>query len=238
MSEQRSTGAGPGAVPTVAIAALFVTALITAQVTASKVLAFGPLPFSIPLTGDLLIVPGAVFAYALTFFASDCYAELYGKRAAQTLVNVAFVMNFVLLALVWLAIASPTFVGSPVPAGPFEQVLGASTGIVVGSLAAYVVSQNWDVLVFHRLREHTDGDKLWLRNVGSTATSQAIDTVIFIGIAFVGFQGMGLETAAGLAIGQYIIKLGIALVDTPFVYAVVGFVRSRDWDSPTPTASD
>ncbi len=235
MSEREGT-AGPGAVPTVAIAALFVTALITAQVTASKVLAFD-LPFSMPVT-DVLIVPGAVFAYALTFFASDCYAELYGKRAAHTLVNVAFVMNFVLLALVWLTIYAPVYGRSPVAAGPFADVLGASTGVVVGSLAAYVVSQNWDVFVFHRLREYTDGDALWLRNVASTASSQAIDTVIFVTIAFYLFQGLPLRLVAALALGQYLVKLLIALVDTPFVYAVVGIVRSRDWDTPAPAPSD
>ncbi len=224
--------------PQIALVALFVTALITAQVTAAKVVGIG-LPFGFPLAGDLILVPGAVFAYALTFFASDCYAELYGRRAAQTLVNVAFAMNFVLLGLVWLAIAAPTFQGSPVGGEAFRSVLGASTGVVVGSLAAYVVSQNWDVIVFHRIRERTGGDHLWLRNVVSTATSQLVDTVIFITVAFLLFQGLPPEQALGLVVGQYAVKLLIALLDTPFVYAVVGFVRSRGLAEPaTPARGD
>ncbi|MFW6434783.1 MAG: queuosine precursor transporter, partial [Halovenus sp.] len=182
------------ALPQLSLTALFVTALITAQVTASKVIAID-IPVSLPLTGDLITVPAAAFAYALTFFASDCYAELYGKRATQYLVNVAFVMNFVLLGLVWLAIAAPIFEFSPVAQEPFAATLGASTGIVVGSLLAYIVSQNWDVFVFHRIREATDGDSLWLRNIASTATSQLIDTVIFIMIAFFLFQGISLNDA-------------------------------------------
>ena len=225
----------PLPVPRLALAALFVTALVTSQVTASKILAFS-LPFSIPLTGSTLLVPGAVFAYALTFFASDCYAELYGRRAAHELVNVAFAMNFVLLGLVWLAIAAPAFANSPVPGSEFAAVLGPSTGIVAGSLLAYLVSQNWDVLVFHRLREATDGDKLWLRNVASTASSQLIDTVIFITVAFVVFQGFGLSAALGLIVGQYVVKLLIALVDTPFVYLVVGLARGRGSDAGPVTA--
>jgi len=215
------------AVPQLAIAALFVTALVTSQVTAAKVLAFS-IPVSLPVTGSTLLVPGAVFAYALTFFASDCYAELYGKRAAQALVNVAFAMNFVLLGLVWLAIAAPAFANSPVPGDQFAAVLGPSTGIVAGSLLAYLVSQNWDVLVFHRLREYTDGGALWLRNVLSTASSQLIDTIIFISVAFVLVQGVPLEAALGLIVGQYVVKLTIALVDTPFVYLVVGLVQTEN----------
>lgn len=214
----------------VALIALFITALITAQLTATKVLAFD-LPFGLPLTGDQLVLPGAALAYALTFFATDCYAELYGRTAAQVLVNVGFFMNFVMLALVWSTIAAPAS-GAGVDPETFRVALGASTNVVAGSLLAYLISQNWDVLVFHRLREYTDGDHLWLRNVGSTATSQAIDTVIFVGIAFWAAPtllgiGAALPTAVliGLIVGQYLLKLVIALVDTPFVYLVVRLLR-------------
>jgi uncharacterized integral membrane protein (TIGR00697 family) len=223
----------PLAVPQVALLALFVTALVTAQVTAAKILAFS-LPVSLPVTGATLSLPGAALAYAVTFFASDCYAELYGKRAAQVMVNVAFAMNFVLLALVWSTILAPA---APTSIDPtqFRQVLGASTNIVIASLAAYVVSQNWDVIVFHRLREATDGERLWLRNIASTASSQLLDTVIFVTLGFLvvpELLGVGVAppfpVIASLIVGQYLLKLLIALVDTPFVYAVVGVVRSRD----------
>ena len=213
-------------VPQLSLAALFVTALVTAQVTAAKVVSVG-LPVSLPLTGSEILVPAAVFAYALTFFASDCYTELYGKRAAQVLVNVAFVMNFILLALVWLAIWAPIAEVSDVGQDPFAETLAASTGVVLGSLLAYIVSQNWDVLVFHWLRDYTDARYLWLRNIVSTATSQLLDTVIFITIAFFIFQGLPLDAVLGLIVGQYLFKLLLVGVDTPFVYLVVGFVRSR-----------
>jgi uncharacterized integral membrane protein (TIGR00697 family) len=228
MSEEPPTGEGTLPVPQLGLAALFVTALITSQVTAAKLVGV-QLPFALPLAGETLLVPAAAFAYAVTFFASDCYAELYGRKAATRLVNVAFLMNFVLLALVWLAIAAPVFApASPVSQATFSRVLGASTGIVAGSLLAYLVSQNWDVVVFHRIREYTGGERLWLRNLGSTLTSQFIDTVIFITVAFVVFQGLPPGEAAGLIVGQYLVKLGVAVLDTPFVYAVVAAVRARE----------
>jgi uncharacterized integral membrane protein (TIGR00697 family) len=236
MSRDVHTATDPLPIPQLALIALFVTALITSQVTAAKIVAVG-LPVAVPLTGNLLLVPAAAFAYAVTFFASDCYAELYGRQAATRLVNVAFVMNFVLLGLVWLAIFAPVFPESPVGQEQFSSVLGASTGVIAGSLLAYLISQNWDVIVFHRIRDYTDGEALWLRNLGSTVTSQLIDTVIFITIAFVIFQGVPLSQAIGLIVGQYIIKLAIAVLDTPFVYATVGAVRNRT-QAPTVTAGD
>ncbi|WP_254766036.1 queuosine precursor transporter [Salinilacihabitans rarus] len=227
MSRTRATPT----VPQVALIGLFVTALATAQLTASKVLVFD-LPLSLPVTGAELALPGAALAYALTFLASDCYSELYGRKAAQVVVNVAFAMNFVVLLLVWSTIAAPA--ADPELAAQFETVLGASTNIVLGSLLAYVVSQNWDVIVFHRIRGYTDGDHLWLRNVASTASSQAIDTVIFVTVAFAvapAVLGVGnVESTSlllSLIVGQYLLKLLIAVLDTPVVYAVVALVRSR-----------
>lgn len=228
-TETGRPGAGDAqlALPQLSLAALFITALVTAQVTASKVVAIGT-PVNLPITGESITVPAAVFAYAITFFASDCYTELYGKRAAQYLVNIAFTMNFVLLGLLWLAIAAPIFEFSPVAQKPFANTLGASTGVVAGSLFAYIVSQNWDVLVFHRLREATAGGSLWLRNIASTASSQLVDTIIFITIAFMLFQGSSPQEAAGLIIGQYVFKLLLVGLDTPFVYLAVRLIgRSK-----------
>ena len=82
-SEPTATASRPGgvgresvqpelAIPQLVLAALSVTALITTQLTAAKVIAVG-LPDTFPLTGDLITVPAAVFAHAVTVFASDCY---------------------------------------------------------------------------------------------------------------------------------------------------------------------
>jgi uncharacterized integral membrane protein (TIGR00697 family) len=234
----------PMPVGRIALIALFVTALVTAQLTASKLLGFA-IPVELPFTGAMLAMPGAALAYALTFLASDCYSELYGPSEAHKMVNVGFVMNFVLLALVYSTILAPAAPFGQIDPATFESVLGASTNIVIASLLAYLVSQNWDVYVFHRVREWTDGDHLWIRNVSSTASSQLIDSVIFV---FVGFAvvpallgtGAPLPTTEllGLVVGQYVLKLLIAVADTPVVYAVVGYLRSRQSGGARATTAD
>ncbi len=245
-ARDRATGESSSAVssPTtgqIGLIALFVTALVTAQLTAAKVLSF-QLPVALPVTGAELALPGAAVAYAFTFIASDCYAELYGRRPAQLLVNVGFIMNFVLLALVWSTILAPGDPAAGVDPAMFEQVLGAGTNIVLASLLAYLVSQNYDVIAFHWLRAQTGGSHLWLRNIGSTATSQAIDTIIFVTIGFY-FAPKILDPGTAvqegillqLILGQYVLKLLIAILDTPIVYAIVGIVRRRTNASTVPT---
>ena len=224
--------------PKLALAALFITSLVTAQLLAVKLLVV-PVPDGLPLLDASVLVPAGVLAYALTFVASDCYTELYGRREATIMVNIGFAMNFVMLGLVWLAIFAPGSDAGVDPAA-FESVLGLSTNIVLGSLAAYVVSQNWDVFAFDRIRTATAGEHLWLRNIGSTFTSQFIDTVIFILVAFffapvlVGVgQASPTTVLVQLIVGQYLVKLAIAILETPLVYLVVGYVRANDWDPET-----
>jgi len=223
----------------VALIGLFVSALVTAQIISAKQLA-QPLPVSLPIVGALLVFPGGTLAYAVTFFASDCISELYGKRFARTVVNVGFFMNFVMLGLVGLTIA---WQPAPIPgmsefSGQFGAVLSPATNIVIGSLLAYLVSQNWDVLAFHWIRARTGPDYLWLRNVGSTMTSQLIDTVIFTVVAFAvaptilgNAQPYALGAIVSIILGQYIAKLVIAVVDTPFVYAAVAAIRGVGEDT-------
>jgi hypothetical protein len=197
----------------------FLTCLIISNITAAKIVAF-----HLPGVEWQFFVPAAVFAYALTFFATDAYGELYGKRAAQRLVIVGFGMNVVMVGLIYIAIK--------LPAAPFyqldkafSQILGAAPRIVLASMVAYLISQNHDVWAFHMWRKLTKGRHLWFRNTASTTVSQAIDTIIFITIAFYGT--MPLDSLLVMIGSQYVVKLLVALGDTPLVYAVVGLTKKR-----------
>lgn len=229
--------------PKIVLAGVFITGLITAQLVAVKLLDV-PFPDLVPVVGDAVLVPAGVVAYAVTFLASDCYAELYGKRPTQVMVNTAFGMNVIMLALVWLAILLPGSQAGVDP-GAFETVFGLSTNVVIGSLGAYVVSQNWDVIAFHVIGDRTEGRYLWLRNLGSTGTSQLLDTIIFVTLTFYlvpRVLGIGdvlpASVLAELIVGQYLIKLLIALLDTPIVYAVVRYVRSTNLVEPQRVTAD
>ncbi len=217
----------------VGLAGGFIAALVTAQFLAVKILVI-PLPGTVPVVGDAILLPAGVIAIAITFLATDCYTELYGAPAAHRLVNVGFATLALMLALLWLAIALP---GSDMGVDPvlFAEVLAPSTNIVVGGLLGYVVSQHWDVFVFDALRRRTGTPYLWLRNLLSTGTSQAIDTAIFILVGFwlaPTLLGLGdplpAAALASLLVGQYLAKLGLAILDTPFVYAIVGLARRGD----------
>ena len=86
--------------------------------------------------------------------------------------------------------------------------------ITIGSLLGFAVSQFIDTTIFHKLQKKYN--KLWLSNNLSTIICQAIDTVIFTVVTYIGTMNMG--TIFEIMLSMYIFKIFIALCDTPFIY--------------------
>lgn len=199
--------------------ALFVTSLLTANIISSN----GMILTNIYLGNIQLLAPGAVLAYALTFLATDVIGQVWGKKEANFAVLVGLIAQVLCTALIFLTpiIFKAWFVGSDT-----YTALNSLGYFTLGSLIAYSCSQTWDVFVFHKIKEWARNKfgeerynkQRWLWNNGSTMTSQIIDTVIFIGIGFGVGLGMKGNELIGLMIGQYGIKFGLALLDTPFFY--------------------
>lgn len=197
----------------VSLAMSFVTLLVVANVIAVK-----------PLEFNGWILPAGTIAYPFTFLVTDAISELYGRRVATRVVWFGFCLSVAMVVLVSVAKVLPS-AGFWEGQDAFEEILGGVPRIVLGSMAAYLVSQHSDVIVFHILRRLTNGRHLWFRNNASTMVSQAIDTVLFVSIAFAGSVPPGvLWNMMGT---QYLVKLGVAAIDTPLVYVLVGWARSR-----------
>ena len=163
-----------------------------------------------------------VILYSSIFFATDLLSEKYGQKEAQRAVMLGF---FVSIALVVMTQISMLFLPSNMPqTSAFALSVHEATvtlfdytpRFVFGSLLAYLISQSFDVWVFHRIRDATNGRHLWLRNTASTLLSQIIDTLIYGLVVWWGL--VDLATALQLAAAKYVFKFAIAVIDTPFIY--------------------
>ncbi len=169
-----------------------------------------------------IFAPAAVLAYALTFLISDVLAEVYGKKKVKQVIMTGFITQIITLVLVRIAVWWP-----PAPFFEFQEefvlVMGANLRIIIASMAAYLVSQYHDVWAFHFWKEKTKGRHLWLRNNLSTWGSQLMDTIIFITVAFYGVMPL-----LPLIMGQYLVKIAIATIDTPLAYLLVGYIKRME----------
>lgn len=189
---------------------------------------FLDLSFSLGSLEVPMPVAVGVLPYPITFLCTDFISELYGRRRANWVVLVGFVINLWVVAILWIGGALP---GSESPI--FDGVRTLAFGAVGASMIAYLAAQLVDVQLFHFWKRITGGRHLWLRNNGSTLISQLVDTVAVITITHYYAHALPIDSSRPelnqllTFIGAgYVFKLTVAMLDTvPFYLGTAFFLR-------------
>ena len=178
-----------------------------------------------------LAVESGIFAFLLLVVISSTIAQLYGEKLANRIVWWGFVPLLLASGLMQLVLhlpASPEMLSNPdrlEDLAAFERVHSTLWRIWLAGPAAYIVSLLLNVWIFSRLRGSAEGAStlsLMARGAIASALSQAIDSVIFITLAF-----YGQFAITNLLIGQIIAKVVLSLVLVPFL--ITGGVAFARW---------
>jgi len=193
-----------------------------------------PLDMSYVGLGMLAFSYGS-FAHAFTFPCTDAVAEVWGAKRARLMVYLGVAVYVIATILIYIATLLPPADGWPHNEA-YVSLFSAAPRIVLGSIIATVFAQLWDIFVFEWVKKKTGERYLWLRNNISTLGSQFFDTIIFYSIAFYGI--IPNEVLPKVIIGSYLLKVLVALIDTPVVYLVVRWLvgtwtAKGDIDEPT-----
>jgi len=167
------------------------------------------------------------FAHAFTFPCTDAAAEIWGAKRARMMVYMGTAVYIVCTAFLFLAVQAPPAEGWP-QNDAYVALFQGGPRIILGSLLATLSAQLWDIYVFEWVKKRSGEKNLWLRNNVSTFGSQLLDTTIFCTIAFYGV--IPNDVLPKLIIGSYLMKLLVAVIDTPIVYLVVYWVTGH-WTS-------
>jgi len=156
---------------------------------------------------------GGNVLYATVFLATDILNEYYGRKEAQKAVWLGFFVTifFLIMSQLFLRMIPADY---DIAQGAMETLFGFLPRVVLGSMVAYLVSQSLDVYIFDKIKKATGEKWLWLRNNGSTMTSQLVDTIIFTLFVFWGVYPKLWQ----FILFAYILKVIIAFCDTPFMY--------------------
>lgn len=169
----------------------------------------------------------AIFLVPFTFLITDIVSEVKGERVARQ-----FLLTGVITLLMILAFTAVFVLLEPHERYPYNEeyrtIFGASLRIMVASIIALVLSQFHDIWAFSFWKRKMQGRFLWFRNNASTVVSQAIDTLIFMFIAFwhVAPQFDALFILQ-LALPYYLLKVLFTALDTPLVYLGVRFFKEK-----------
>ncbi len=159
--------------------------------------------------------------YATSFLATDILSENYGSRAAKQGVFLGF---FILVASTLIMQVALLFRpdATDTVQEALKTIFSVLPRITAASLCAYLLSQWHDVWAYDFWRRKFPLKKhIWIRNNFSTFVSQAIDSAVFVTLAFAGVFPPGILLE--IFVSTYVLKWFVALGDTPFVYL------ARNW---------
>ena len=203
----------------VVVTALFITALLTANVIAAKL---------VEVAG--FVVPAGIVVFPLSYICGDVLTEVYGYRLARRVIWLGFLCNVLMVSAIWVGGLLPpaTFWDGQ---AAYERLLGFTPRLLVASLAAYLVGEFANSYVLARLKVVTGGRWLWTRTIGSTLVGQGLDSLVFIVVAFLGVMPSA-EVLLGAILTQWLLKSAYEALATPLTYAAVTHLkRVEDLDT-------
>ena len=171
--------------------------------------------------------------YAGGFLVTDILSENYGEKSAKKAVKIGFISMIAMAVLMKIAVS---FTPSKVieAQGAFDSlkmVFDFMPRVLFASLAAYALSQWHDVWAYSFWKRMFPQRRfIWLRNNASTIFSQFLDNSIFTLVAFYGVYSN--EVLLEVFLVTYLMKVTVALFDTPFVYLAT-YIKDKKWVKDT-----
>lgn len=151
--------------------------------------------------------------FSSNYLCTDILHEVFGGKSARNAVWISFAATIIFVGLEQL-----TLLFTPNDAdfadGAMQILFGFMPRLCAASLISYLCSNMLDTYLYGWWSKRTE--RVWLRNNGSTFISQAVDTIIFTTLAFIGT--MPGEVVLELIVTTYAIKVIVAICDTPFIY--------------------
>lgn len=172
----------------------------------------------------------AIFIVPIIFTISDIVLEVHGKERARSLVRSGLIMVFFIMLYAILATYLPPSARFASSEKAYDSVFFKSIRIAAASLIAFGVSEFTDVYIFYRIRQKMKERALWLRNNVSNFIGQFLDTTIFITLAFYALdKPLGDNTSFlwSIILPYWLLKCGMSIIETPFVYAGVKWLKSK-----------
>ncbi len=172
----------------------------------------------------------AILVVPLVYAINDIITEVFGKQRARSIVRSGLLVVFLILIFSLIATSLPPSARFKLTEKAYDVIFGVSARISASSLTAFALAEFLDVYIFATLRAKFGKKNLWLRNNISNFVSQFVDTAAFLTLAFWAFD-KGVENnilfLTSLIIPYWLLKCFMSVIETPFVYLGVSWLRKK-----------
>lgn len=196
------------------VLATFVAVLLISNIASTKMVRLGPFSFD----GGTLIFP-------VSYIFGDILVEVYGYARARRAIWAGFASLFLMAGVLALVGALPPALGWDRQEA-YILILGATPRIVLGSLLGYASGSFSNSIVMARMKVRTQGRWLWMRTIASTIVGEALDTTVFVVVAFAGIYPSA--TVWAVIISNYTFKTAFEALATPLTYAVTNHLKRAE----------
>ena len=184
---------------------------MTAQILATKIAHFdlGFMQFS---------GPAGVLVFAVTYLFTDIVNEQFGRKITLRMIMIALVAQVAMSFFLWLGTQLPADASwlAENDESSWNRFFGAVPRIMVASWVAFFVSESVDAYIFAWFKKWTGGKHIWMRNIFSSIPALAVDSILFVPIAFYGI--FPLPVILLIIKGQIVLKWIVGAVNIPFMY--------------------
>jgi uncharacterized integral membrane protein (TIGR00697 family) len=204
------------------VMAAFVTILLLSNVIGAGKVA----TIALPGLGAWPFGAGILF-FPVSYVLGDVLTEVYGYARARRCIWAGFSALLFMAFMSWVVVALPPAASWKGQAA-YEAVFGQVPRIVGASIAAFWAGEFANSFVLAKMKIWTQGRRLWTRTIGSTVVGQAVDSLIFYPLAFIGAPNWTPDLVLEVLLTQWALKVGWEALLTPVTYAVVGFLKRRE----------
>ncbi len=166
-----------------------------------------------------------ILFFPISYVIGDVLTEVYGYGRARRAIWVGFGAMIFMAFMSWAVVAMPpaaTWDGQTA----YESVFGQVPRIVLASILAFWAGEFVNSFVLAKMKIWTKGKALWSRTIGSTIFGQAIDSVIFYPVAFLGVWDT--RDVLIVMVTNWGLKVAWEALLTPVTYAVVGVLKRAE----------
>ena len=178
---------------------------------------------NLPFYGEYIFGTGVLF-FPLSYLFGDILTEVYGYARSRKVIWAGF-GALIFASLMAYAVTSLPAANtmSAEQQAAVNLIFGQTWRIVAASLLAFWAGEFVNSFVLAKMKLLTAGKYLWTRTIGSTFAGQAVDSLIFYPLAFLGTWST--EQVIAVMIGNYFLKVLWEIVATPFTYKIVSYLK-------------
>ncbi|MEO1657601.1 MAG: queuosine precursor transporter [Pseudomonadota bacterium] len=181
--------------------------------------------------GGFAFGAGVLF-FPLSYVLGDVLTEVYGYKKARRAIMAATGAALFAAVMAGVITAMPpdgswnSDLGGVTRQEAFAANFGQAPRIVLASLVALFAGEIANAQVMARMKARIENSPLWQRTIGSTAVGQAVDSLIFYPLAFLGVWEVSL--VINVMITNYLLKVAWEAILTPVTYRVVGALKRSE----------